>query len=96
MEVQAAADCIGHVVDPDANIFFGMVTDPQLEDTVRITIIATGFPSSETITSAREQDLAKLVAAPTSVDQESDIDLPPFLRTLPLARQKLASRKNGA
>ena len=93
MEVQAAADCIGQVVDPDANIFFGMVTDPQLEDSIRITIIATGFPSSEAITNAREQDLAKLVAAPAGADQESDIDLPPFLRTLPLARQRLATRK---
>ena len=65
MEVQTAADCISQVVDPDANIFFGMVTDPQLADGVRITIIATGFPSTETLNSAREQDLAKLVAVPT-------------------------------
>ena len=96
MEVQSAADCIGEVVDPDANIFFGMLTDPQLEDTVRITIIATGFPTTEAIASVREQDLAKLVAAPTGADQESDIDLPPFLRTLPLARQRLAGRKNDS
>ena len=61
---------------------------------MRITIIATGFPSTETLNSAREQDLAKLVAVPTGADQESEIDLPPFLRTLPFARQRVASRKS--
>ena len=42
MEVQAAADVIREAADPDANIFFGMVTDLKMEDEVKITIIATG------------------------------------------------------
>jgi cell division protein FtsZ len=95
MEVQAAADCIGQVVDPDANIFFGMMIDPAMENDVRITIIATGFPSSETIVNIREQDLAKLIGGQTAVDQGPDIDLPPFLRNSPFARRRLTSPLDG-
>ena len=61
-EVRAASDTISQVVDPDANIFFGMVTDPTMEDQVRITIIATGFPSSESYNELRDQELATLVS----------------------------------
>ena len=96
MEVQAAADCIGQVVDPDANIFFGMMIDPAMENDVRITIIATGFPSSETIVNIREQDLARLIGGgQTPTDQEPDIDLPPFLRKSPFARRRLTSPLDG-
>jgi cell division protein FtsZ len=86
-EVQAAADCIGQVVDLDANIFFGMVTDPTMEDEVKITIIATGFPSSEALSSARDAELATLVSG--NSPGETDIDLPPFLRRAPFARHRM-------
>jgi len=42
-EVQEAADFISKLVDPDANIIFGMVTDPKMDDEVRVTVIATGL-----------------------------------------------------
>ncbi len=42
-EVNKAAEIISRVVDPDANIMFGAVIDPNMEDSIRITIIATGF-----------------------------------------------------
>ncbi len=90
-EVQAAADCIGQVVDIDANIFFGMVIDPNMEDEVKVTIIATGFPSSENLTSAREAELADIMARNSSLDQrESEIDIPPFLRKSPSARHRVS------
>ena len=89
-EVQAAADCIGQVVDLDANIFFGMVVDPTLEDEVKVTIIATGFPSSELLTSAREAELADLVTRDHLDQRETDIDLPPFLRRNPWARRRMS------
>jgi hypothetical protein len=40
-EVQEAAEVIAQAVHPDANIFFGCVVDPHLEQEVRITLIAT-------------------------------------------------------
>jgi cell division protein FtsZ len=43
-EVQQAADFVSKNVDPEANIIFGMVTDPKMEDEVRVTVIATDLP----------------------------------------------------
>jgi len=42
-EIQEAARLIQSSVDPDANILFGAYIDPNLDDEVRITVIATGF-----------------------------------------------------
>ena len=42
-EVTEAANVIGKVADPEANIIFGAVIDPQLEGQIKITLIATGF-----------------------------------------------------
>ncbi len=42
-EVNEAAEIITNAADADANIIFGTVIDPQLNDQVKITVIATGF-----------------------------------------------------
>ena len=42
-EVNEAAELIHSEADDDANIIWGMVIDPNLEDKVRVTVIATGF-----------------------------------------------------
>ena len=47
-EVNMASEIIAGKVDPDANIIFGMVTDPQVSNEITITVIATGFPAEET------------------------------------------------
>jgi cell division protein FtsZ len=58
-EVNAAAETIYEVVDPNANIIFGAVIDDRLQGEVRITVIATGFtgeiqaPSSQTVVTSR-------------------------------------------
>ena len=97
-EVTMASEAIQEVIDPDANIFFGMVTDPKMEDEVRVTIIATGFPTMDTMNSSREEDLAELIAsgAITGETRELEIDLPPFLRkSSSFARNRVTSRLNG-
>lgn len=96
-EVQAAADCISQVVDPDVNIFFGMATDASLEDEVKVTIIATGFPSSESLITSRDTELAQLISNGSHGERgrELDIDLPPFLRHSPIARQRMNSQLTG-
>jgi cell division protein FtsZ len=45
-EVAEAARIIADSVDPDANIISGMVIDPQLEEAMKVTVIATGFDRS--------------------------------------------------
>ena len=85
-EVQRAADVISEVVDPDANIIFGMVTDLKMDDEVRVTIIATGFPSTEGAM-LRDDALANLLGT-TTLGEDIDLDLPPFLRRHPATRRR--------
>ncbi len=42
-EVAEAARAISECVDSDANIISGLVIDPELEDEMKVTVIATGF-----------------------------------------------------
>ena len=42
-EVAEAARTISEAVDPDANIISGLVIDPNMEDDMKVTVIATGF-----------------------------------------------------
>ncbi len=46
-EISDAADVIAQAADPEASIIFGAVIDPNIENEVRITVIATGFDVSE-------------------------------------------------
>jgi cell division protein FtsZ len=50
-EVNAAAEIIYEGVDPNANIIFGAVIDDRMQGEVRITVIATGFNTRQTIQS---------------------------------------------
>jgi cell division protein FtsZ len=45
MEVNEACSIIQDAAHEDANIIFGAVIDENLQDEIRITVIATGFPS---------------------------------------------------
>src|SRR5918911_1537966 len=47
-EINEAADIVAQAADPEANIIFGAVIDPRLENEVKITVIATGFELSRT------------------------------------------------
>ncbi len=42
-EVTEAAQIISQAADPEANIIFGAVIDPKMQNEVKITVIATGF-----------------------------------------------------
>ena len=59
-EINEAAEVIAQAADPEANIIFGAVIDPKLENEVKITVIATGFdvaqrPQNRTLPSFRRQ-----------------------------------------
>ncbi len=77
-ELHEAAEVIQRVVDPEANIIFGMTTDHKMENEIKITIIATGFPTTDTLL---QRDMARTVEAVNKVEiNEDSLDLPPFLR----------------
>src|SRR5579872_1656612 len=46
-EVDEAAKIIAEAADPDANIIFGTTIDEALKDTVKITLVATGFDQTK-------------------------------------------------
>ena len=84
-ELHEAAEVIQRVVEPDANIIFGMVTDLKLENEIKLTIIATGFPTTENI-QEREDNVAQMLREALTSD-EAQLDLPPFLRRHTKARK---------
>ena len=89
-ELHEAAEVIQRVVDPDANIIFGMANDPKMENEVKLTVIATGFPTSENMQQQDEQIKALLRDA--LGNDEAEIDLPPFLRRISKYREEAAVR----
>ncbi len=85
-EIHTAAEVISRVVDPDANIIFGMVTDLKMENELKITIIATGFPASEDISGRDQEDVNRLLL--DALGDEEALDIPPFLRLHPGSRRR--------
>jgi len=48
-EINEAAEVIAQAADPEANIIFGAVIDPKLDNEVKITVIATGFDVAQRV-----------------------------------------------
>ncbi|PZC47005.1 MAG: cell division protein FtsZ [Chloroflexi bacterium] len=76
-EVEQAANHIRDLAHPDAEVIFGMVTDPKMEDEVRVTLVATGFPLVSEL-SDEDQRVEQLLHQ--ALDDDAQLDLPPFLR----------------
>ncbi len=77
-EVNEAADVIRQAVDPEANIIFGVAHDPDMDNEVRITLIATGFISKLGLTGAGQED--ELTQLLKGLKTEEELDVPSFLR----------------
>ena len=70
-EVNAAAETIYEVVDPNANIIFGAVIDERLQGEIKITVIATGFSGE--------------VASPPAPGRTQNVNAPWRAATVPVA-----------
>ena len=92
-EVNTAAELIQRSVDPEANIIFGTVIDPDMNDEIKITVIATGFEDPEELKTTRIDPLGssstskpwekKVSSIPSTQDlgtSSNDLDIPSFLR----------------
>jgi cell division protein FtsZ len=77
-EVNEAAEIIRRTADPDANIIFGAVVDPNMKDGIRITVIATGFDLAKDATKPVED--AGTIPFPKRTYDREDLDIPAFLR----------------
>ncbi len=84
-EINAAAEHVTAVAAADANIIFGTVVDPRMGQTIRVTLIATGFeasPSADVSRSGRgrrQSDRARRTARRGSL-ADAEVDVPAFLR----------------
>jgi cell division protein FtsZ len=82
-EINAAAGLIQEAAHEDANIIFGVVTDPSMTDLVKVTVIATGFdmqpaaqemsgrPSRSTRPLTARQVISPSMTAPKRLDMPS-------------------------
>jgi cell division protein FtsZ len=77
-EVNQAADVIKRAVDPQANIIFGVCLDPNMGNDVRLTLIATGFATKETLVDfTREKEINSFLRQHRT---EEELDVPSYLR----------------
>ena len=89
-EVYEAAEIVRRVADPEVNLIFGAVINPEMKDEVRITVIATGFQAQAKRMPGTGAGIAtgNVVAAPgkKTIDfpvrqfDREDLDIPAFLR----------------
>jgi len=77
-EVNEAAEIIKQAVDSEANIIFGVAHDPNMDNEVRITLIATGFSSKIGLAEATQED--EFTQLLKGLRSEEELDVPSFLR----------------
>jgi cell division protein FtsZ len=73
-ECNEAAQVISEAVDPRANIIFGVVFDPKMDNEVKITVIATGFTTQYGKGAPNLEELRRLIKTGET------LDVPSFLR----------------
>ena len=89
-EVNTAAELVQRSVDPEANIIFGTVTDPSMQDEIQITVIATGFEKPENnissigvdniVSKTWEKKINSIPSSSETSSSTNDLDIPSFLR----------------
>ena len=75
MEVDEATSIIFEEAGPDANIIFGAVIDPALNDEIHVTVIATGFNRRPALDEARNRQTqtqrTESSHSPSLIDKEN-------------------------
>jgi cell division protein FtsZ len=78
-EVQEACTIIQSAAHEDANIIFGAVMDEKMKDTVKITVIATGFQESGNLRRRREEKHSAFISPRPDSDFEIERTPPPMV-----------------
>ena len=74
-DVDTAATIVKNAADIDANIIFGVATDPELDDEMIVTVIATGFGTDSKPTAAPAKPAETPAAEPKSDETTLDDDV---------------------
>ena len=87
-EVETAANLVQEAAHPDANIIFGAAFDEDLEDEIRVTVIATGFEEDQSVpfphqeqvkpaqTAAPERSGGRVIERPAPAPVQEDVKAP--------------------
>ena len=89
-EINEAAQIITKSSDPNAKVIFGAIIDEKLEDTVKITVVATGFAGEDMPfkpQSRRSQNRIVPLLGDTEIDDEEEFSSP-IVRQSPPIRAK--------
>ncbi len=70
-EVHQAAELVREQADEEANIIFGVGLDPEIQDEVRVTIVATGFEASDAEGVSRSLPVSRPAAPPTTASRRA-------------------------
>ncbi|TAK20269.1 MAG: cell division protein FtsZ [Chloroflexota bacterium] len=80
-EVHEASMIIHDVADPDANVIFGAAIDPNMENEIRITAVATGFTgTTQSIRPGGLTSIRSPLAGPSTRADAGSTDVPSFIR----------------
>ena len=79
-EINEAAEKVAEAVDPEANIIFGPVIDPDMEDSIRITVVATGFGKEPSSIPAFGQGTGTAAKAGDTKDNAGGVEIPTWMR----------------
>jgi cell division protein FtsZ len=96
-EVNAAAETIFEVVDPNANIIFGAVINEKIQGDICITVIATGFTGEAQTNTSGKVAASKTTRPSTPLMSQPEPEpespskapaIPPFLKTLQQRKER--------
>ena len=93
-EISEAAMLIEDVANEDANVIWGSVVDPNLQNEVRVTIIATGF--DQNVAPAKTTPKHELVNNGSSIRQQQTQMSLPYTATAPYGQREADSGPRNA
>ena len=76
-EVETAANQVQEAAHPEANIIFGATFDEDLEDEIRVTVIATGFEEHQSVPFPQQEQESAPVPASVGAPAEEKAEEPP-------------------
>ena len=83
-EVETASNMVKEVADPDALFMMGAAFDEELEDEIRVTVIATGFGGVANPTPKEDkpdcvpESVTRGPLEPLDIEEKNEPDLDPF------------------
>ena len=78
-DVEAAANLVQEAAHPEANIIFGASFDPELQDEMRVTVIATGFSEIAKSSYRSSRPASAMPVFPTKAEEEPVTPIMPVM-----------------